>query len=150
MSRKTIALWAMLSRAMGQHIFQALSIKRRSHNNLSWQTRVGKLRKVDKLFPSHVKRVSNNKHGNLQHGRFSSVVALMYNSETEEKKQRNRKRRRNRKVWTKPSLSVRSSVLFCLFLFVSLQAKDETSRTAGQLNLKSVGSRPPFCDVSRK
>ena len=84
MSRKTIALWAMLSRAMGQHIFQALSIKRRSHNNLIWQTRVGKLRKVDKLFPSHVKLVStNNKPGNLQHGRFLSVVSLTYNSETE-------------------------------------------------------------------
>ena len=34
--------------------------------NLSWQTRVGKLRKVDKLFPSHVKLVSHNKNGNLQ------------------------------------------------------------------------------------
>ena len=54
--------------------------------NLSWQTHVGKLRKVDKLFPSHIKLVSNNKHGNLQHGRFLSVVALTYNSETEEKK----------------------------------------------------------------
>ena len=54
--------------------------------NLSWQTRVGKLRKFDKLFPSHAKLVSNNKHGNLQHGRFLSVVALTYNSETEENK----------------------------------------------------------------
>ena len=62
--------------------------------------------------PSHVKLVSNNKHGNLQHGRFLSVVALTYNSETEEKKRRNRKRWRNRKVWKKPSLSARSSVLF--------------------------------------
>ena len=60
--------------------------------NLSWQTRVGKVQKVDKLFPSHVKLVSNNKHGNLQHGRFFSAVALTYNSETEEKKGRNRKR----------------------------------------------------------
>ena len=51
--------------------------------NLSWQTRVGK------LFPSHVKLVSNNKQSNLQHGRFLSVVALTYNSETEEKKRRN-------------------------------------------------------------
>ena len=88
--------------------------------NLSWQTRVGKLRKVDKLFPSHVKLESNNKHGNLQHGRFLSAVALTHNSETEEKKRRNRKRWRNRKVWTKPSLSARSSVLCCLFLFLSL------------------------------
>ena len=30
--------------------------------NLSWQTRVGKLRKVDKLFPSQVKLVSNNNY----------------------------------------------------------------------------------------
>ena len=30
--------------------------------------------------------MSNNKHGNLQHGRFLSVVALTYNGETEEKK----------------------------------------------------------------
>ena len=59
--------------------------------NLSWQTRVGKLRKLDKLFPSHGKLVSNNKHGNLQQGRFSSVVALTNNSEAEEKKRRNRK-----------------------------------------------------------
>ena len=44
--------------------------------NFGWQTRVGKLRKVDKLFPSHVKLVSNNKHGNLQRGPFLSVVAL--------------------------------------------------------------------------
>ena len=42
---------------------------------------------------------------------FLSVVALTYSSETEEKR-RNRKRWRNRKVWTKPSLSARSSVLF--------------------------------------
>ena len=45
---------------------------------------------------------------------------------------------------------------FCfVFLLVSLWAKDETSQTPGQLqtasiNLKSVGSRPPFCDVSRE
>ena len=58
---------------------------------LSWQTRVGKLRKVDKLFPSHVKLVSNKKHGNLQHGRFSSVVALTYNSKTEGKKEKKQK-----------------------------------------------------------
>ena len=38
---------------------------------------------------------------------FLSVVALTYNSETEEKKRRNRKRWRNRKVWTKPSLSAK-------------------------------------------
>ena len=83
--------------------FKGPFIKRKCYNEgslklLSWQTRVEKLRKVDKLFPSHVKRVSNNEHGNLQHGRFLSVVALAYNSETEEKKRRNRKRWRNRKV----------------------------------------------------
>ena len=70
--------------------------------NLSWQTCVGKLHKVDKLFPSQVKLVSNDKHGNLKHGRFLSAV--QYNSETEEKERRNRKR---------------FSVLFCLFLVSS-------------------------------
>ena len=100
--------------------------------NLSWQTRVGKHQKVDKLFPSHVKLVSNNKHGNLQHGRFFTAVAVTYNCQTEEKKRRNRKRWGNGKVWTKPSLSARSPVLFCLFL-VSLSAIDEASRIAEQL-----------------
>ena len=58
--------------------------------NLSWQTRVGKLQRVDKLFPSHVKLVSNEKHGtgNLQHDRLFSAVVLTYNSEKEEKKQK--------------------------------------------------------------
>ena len=59
--------------------------------NLSWQNRVGKLQKVDELFPSHVKLASNNKHDNLQHGRFFSVVALTYKSETEERKKRSGK-----------------------------------------------------------
>ena len=55
----------------GQKVVLGLSIKSGLHMAfLSWQTRVGKLRKVDKLFPSHVKLVSNNKHGNLPHGRF--------------------------------------------------------------------------------
>ena len=46
--------------------------------NLSWQTRVGKLRKVDKLFPSHVKLVSNNEHGNyLQHGNLVPRVSYL-------------------------------------------------------------------------
>ena len=77
--------------------------------NFSSQTRVGKLQKVVKLVP-------DNKHGNLQHDRFFSAVTLSHNSETEEKKRRNKKRWRNGKVWTKPSLSARSSILFCLFL----------------------------------
>ena len=123
--------------------------------NLSWQTRVGKLQKVDKLFPSHIKLVSYNKHGNLQNGRFFSAIALTYNSETEEKKGRNRKRWGIGKVWTKPSLPACSSILFCLFL-VSLSAIDEASRIAEQLwtalifNLKSVDSRRRFCEVLRK
>ena len=54
--------------------------------NLNWQTLVGKLRKVDKLFPSHFKFVSNNKQGNLQHGRFLSVVALTYTTVKQRKR----------------------------------------------------------------
>ena len=76
--------------------------------NLSKQTRVGKHRKVDNLFPSHASdscQISNTVICNM--AVFLSVVALTYNSETEEKKRRNRKRWRNRKVWTKPSLSAK-------------------------------------------
>ena len=113
-----------------------LSVKRPSQGKLKLANSVV-LENFEKLTNSFLHTSNscqiNNKHGNLQHGRFSSVVALTYNSETEEKKRRNRKRWRNRKVWTKPSLSTRSSVLFCLFLFVSLWAKDETSQTARQL-----------------
>ena len=39
-------------------------------DTLSWQTCVGKLQKVGKLVPSHVKLVANNKHGNFHRGRF--------------------------------------------------------------------------------
>ena len=59
--------------------------------------------------------MSNNKHGNLQHGRLFSAVALTYNSETEEKKRRNRKR------WEMEGLDetkfVRALLRFVLFVF---------------------------------
>ena len=35
--------------------------------------------------------MSNNKHSNLQHGRFLSVVVLTCNSETEEKEEKKQK-----------------------------------------------------------
>ena len=85
------------------------------------QTWVGKLvlANFKKLVNSYLHTLNSRHfttHGNLQHDRLS-VVALTYNSETEEEKRGNRDRWRNRKVWRKPSLSASSSIFFCLFLW---------------------------------
>ena len=86
--------------------FVKLQLKRPSHGKLKQANSCWKTSKSwQSLSFTRVRLVSNIKHGNLQHGRFLSVVALTYNSETEEKKWKNRKRWRNRKVWMKPSLS---------------------------------------------